>query len=50
MYVSSKEEPSRVNSAAQAGESSMVGQARRGGEQSLLLNAIENEMSILLGD
>lgn len=35
MYVSSKEEPSRVNTTAQAGESRMMGQARRkGGEES----------------
>lgn len=50
MYVSSKEEPSRVNTAAQVGESGIMGQARRGGEGLLLLNPIENEMSILLGD
>lgn len=50
MYVSSKEEPSGVSTAAQMGEFSMIGQARREGEGLLLLNTIENEMSILLGD
>lgn len=50
MYVSNKEEPSRVNTAAQMGEFSIMGQARREGEGLLLLNTIENEMSILLGD
>lgn len=50
MCVSSKEEPSKANTAAQMGELSMKDRQEREGDGLLLWNTIEHKISILLTD